>query len=56
MFILGDIMLSAREALLKIEVVLDLALHLTDGGIELSSIELKYINDCITEALGNTNA
>jgi len=49
-------MLSAREALLKIEVVLDLARHLMDGGIELSSIELKYINDCITEALGNKDA
>ena len=46
-------MSAARDSLLKIKVVLDLANSLTNGGIELSSIELQYINSFIKEGLNN---
>jgi hypothetical protein len=57
MFILGDIMLSAREALLKIQAVLEVSEnYLTNGGLELSATELDFIKDTLSDGLDNTNA
>jgi hypothetical protein len=57
MFILGDIMLSAREALLKIEAVLDVCEgYLVNGGLELSAEQLDYIKNLINCGLDDNNA
>jgi hypothetical protein len=57
MFILGDIMLSAREALLQIRAVLDVCSgDLTEGGTELSENELNFINMAIAKGLDATDA
>ncbi len=47
-----SMMLSAREALLKIETVLDVCeVYLVNGGIELSSEQVDYIKDVISDGL-----
>ena len=50
-------MLSAREALLKIQAVLEVSEnYLTNGGLELSATELDFIKDTLSDGLDNTNA
>jgi hypothetical protein len=57
MFILGDIMLSAREALLQIRAVLDVCSgDLTEGGVELNETELNFITMAIAKGLDATDA
>jgi hypothetical protein len=57
MFILGDIMLSAREALLQIRAVLDVCSgDLTAGGVELNETELNFITMAIAKGLDATDA
>jgi hypothetical protein len=49
-------MLSAREALLQIQAVLDVSTgNLTNGGIELSEREIDYIIQSICNGLENTD-
>jgi len=51
-----SIMLSAREALLQIQAVLDVSTgNLTNGGIELSEREIDYIIQSICNGLENTD-
>jgi hypothetical protein len=57
MFILGDIMLSAREALLQIRAVLDVCSgDLKEGGVELNETELNFITMTIAKGLDATDA
>jgi hypothetical protein len=49
-------MITAREALLKIETVLSVSEnYLVDGGLELSPTELEHIKNMINVGLGDVN-